>query len=178
MRNDDYKKRKVVVLNHKADIIGYFDSIKELVEATGYSASSVYKAVRYGWIYRCMRIVYEKEYRERYINGTIEELKFGTKVERGVERGKKIVQSMSSDTMLKRNKKISDYWKRKVREDREAPVYKAVEAAKKPVLCIENGNTYPSIREAGRSLKIGNSFICAVLKGRKKSAHGLTFKYV
>lgn len=47
----------------------------------------------------------------------------------------------------------------------------------KRVVC-SNGEIYPSINEASRVLKIDNSYIVKVLKGKRKYAHGYTFTYV
>lgn len=53
-----------------------------------------------------------------------------------------------------------------------------VENVRKPVRCIETGETFPSQSEAARQLKMSQSCIWAVLVGRKKSAKGLTFEHV
>lgn len=46
----------------------------------------------------------------------------------------------------------------------------------KPIVC-SNGNTYNSIRDAGVLLGVSSGGICEVLKGRRKTAGGYTFKY-
>lgn len=51
------------------------------------------------------------------------------------------------------------------------------EKRKRPIRC-SNGQTYASIREAGRILGIPSPNIICVLKGRYKQAFGYTFSYV
>lgn len=48
----------------------------------------------------------------------------------------------------------------------------------KPVLCIDNGITYPSCMAAGRALGIDNGSIARVAKGEYKQMKGYHFKFV
>lgn len=47
----------------------------------------------------------------------------------------------------------------------------------KRILC-SNGNIYPSINEASRTLKIDNSCIVKVLKGKRTHVKGYSFNYI
>lgn len=46
-----------------------------------------------------------------------------------------------------------------------------------PVICVETGKVYHSIREAARELRITPSIISAIAKGEYPSYHKLHFKY-
>lgn len=173
----EYNKKKVVILNYKAEIIGCFDSLKDFADYGGFPPSSVSHAFRAKRVYRCMKIILETEYHERYMKGTIEELKFKTLKERNIEKGARL-RIMTKEAFLERNRKISEYHKKLVREGKDAPVFKAIERVKKPIICVENSTYYPCVKDASRALNINDSYICSVLKGKRKSAHGLTFKYV
>ena len=48
----------------------------------------------------------------------------------------------------------------------------------KSVVCVDTGEIYGSIHEASRKIGITASNICAVLKGRRKTTKGMTFKYL
>lgn len=48
----------------------------------------------------------------------------------------------------------------------------------KPVICINNGKVYPSVSEAARNLKVRDSTISKVCKGKQKKTKGLRFEYV
>ena len=48
---------------------------------------------------------------------------------------------------------------------------------KNSVYCPETDTIYPSIQECGRQLNIGATAICAVCKGKHKTAHGYHFYY-
>jgi hypothetical protein len=45
------------------------------------------------------------------------------------------------------------------------------------IVCVENGNTYSSILEASIVLSVSSGNICSVLKGKRRTAGGFTFKY-
>lgn len=53
----------------------------------------------------------------------------------------------------------------------------AAKKDKKPVICMETGQTYPSIHECARQMNLAATNICAVLRGRNKSVHGYHFCY-
>lgn len=61
--------------------------------------------------------------------------------------------------------------------DRISIVQKNRTDLSKRVMC-SNGEIYPSINEASRVLQIDNSYIVKVLKGKRKHAHGYSFKYI
>lgn len=48
---------------------------------------------------------------------------------------------------------------------------------KRPVYCIELDTTYESIQECARQSGILATVICAVVRGRYNSTHGLHFRY-
>jgi hypothetical protein len=47
----------------------------------------------------------------------------------------------------------------------------------KPIVCIETGEIFPSIKSAAERLGVTPGFLTNVIKGRKPSAKGLHFKY-
>lgn len=173
----EHNKKKVVILNHNADIIGYFDSLNDFVKTSGFPLSSVSHAFRLKRVYKCMLIIPETEYHQRYRDGTIEELKFKTLKERNKDRGLLIQKSMTRERILERNSKISESIKKRVKAGQHECIYKAVEACRIPIVCNENGKHYTSIREASRDLKVNDSAISKVLKGKRKRICGYTFRY-
>ena len=48
---------------------------------------------------------------------------------------------------------------------------------KKPVICVETGEIYPSIQQCARELGIEATYICACCKGRLKAIKGYHFEY-
>lgn len=46
------------------------------------------------------------------------------------------------------------------------------------VRCLETGRIYPSIRSAARELGISEYGISLVLRGKKKTTHGMRFEYI
>lgn len=53
----------------------------------------------------------------------------------------------------------------------------SINKAKKPVICIETGVIYPSVKEAGEAFGVVDKAIRRVLKGERKKYKGLTFSY-
>lgn len=49
---------------------------------------------------------------------------------------------------------------------------------KRAILCIETDTRYESIKHAAIDLKLQSGHICNVLKGKRKSTGGYTFKYI
>ena len=49
---------------------------------------------------------------------------------------------------------------------------------RKPVVCIETGRVFVSVRDAGRKLGISHKHISAVCRGERKSAYGLHWKFL
>lgn len=66
-------------------------------------------------------------------------------------------------------KQMSDEQKRKVSEN---------STVTKKVMCINTGDVFRSITDAGRCYGVANSNISAVCKGKRKRAKGLVFKYL
>jgi len=48
----------------------------------------------------------------------------------------------------------------------------------KPIVCIETGEIFPSIKEAAEKMGITPGFLTNVLKGRKQTAKGCHFKFI
>lgn len=47
-----------------------------------------------------------------------------------------------------------------------------------PILCVETGKIYPTIKLASKEIKVASQFISAVLNGRRMTAGGFHWKYV
>lgn len=48
---------------------------------------------------------------------------------------------------------------------------------KKSIICIETGQEFDSLHAAAKALKLQVGHVCSVLKGKRKSTGGFTFKY-
>lgn len=53
----------------------------------------------------------------------------------------------------------------------------SVRACSKPVLCVENGNVYQSLREAARNTKAMQAHISECLRGKRHTAGGFHWEY-
>ncbi len=70
------------------------------------------------------------------------------------------------------NQHLSDKSKRKIAETR------AKNGCAYPVLCVETGKTYISLREASRDTGVNRSSIASCCKGKRESAKGYHFEYI
>lgn len=60
----------------------------------------------------------------------------------------------------------------------ESEIQSLIERTVRPIICIETGIEYPSLKTAAESLNLSKGNICSVLKGNRKSTKGFTFKYL
>jgi group I intron endonuclease len=63
---------------------------------------------------------------------------------------------------------------------KEDPIKTKARIAKnfKPIMCIETGEAFPSIKEAAKKMGVTPGFLTNVLKGRKQTAKGCHFKFI
>lgn len=162
--------RPIVVINYKAEVVAYYDSIKECAEVNGFKPKSVYYAALRGRILHCLKFISEPVYREHWMNGTLHELQFKTKEQRKQER-------LSNMMNARKSPEVENHRRQKIAESQKQRQAKgirtwenATEARKKPVICIETGQTFPSVRAAARHFCVAISTISnAIHYGRKVS---------
>lgn len=109
----------------------------------------------------------------------------------GKERSKKIGQSISNALRLKGIKPPSRLGSKGSEKQREAvrllstnrkrsqkEIDLLIARTVRPIQCVENGITYPSLKNAAESLGLNKGNICSILKGTRKHTKGLTFRYL
>lgn len=70
-------------------------------------------------------------------------------------------------------KYLKDY-----KEDENYELYSDRDLIKKKIICIETGEKFASIKEAGYKMGLRPNAICAVLRKRQNTTGGYTFKYL
>lgn len=70
------KKRPVVAVNPDGSVAGYFECIKDAVDKYGMDRHSITDSCRRGTICRGLRWWYEEEFREIYLRGETDKLKY------------------------------------------------------------------------------------------------------
>lgn len=83
---------------------------------------------------------------------------------------KRFYQEQITETQIKERRE-------RARSLSEIALEAAHKATKKTIVCLETGETYESINQAGRTLGIDPGNICKVLKGKFKHTNNLHFIY-
>ena len=85
------------------------------------------------------------------------------------------------------SKPLSDYWillgkylweESQPRPISEEQIRKTIERSSKPVICLDTGIIYSSIREASKATGCHSSDICYCCKGQNKPSKGFHWKYI
>lgn len=109
----------------------------------------------------------------KYIRYGAETHSYGKSYRKGKKASEETRRKISEG---QRGRRLSEDTKKKMSESRlKSPFLKLV---KKSILCIENNTVYQSMSEAAQLLNISVSNLCNVLKGKRKSAGGYSFKYL
>lgn len=170
-------KIPIIVLNYKAKVLSYYESIKECIDMNGFSRTSVYRAFKHRKIHRCMLFIRETEYRQHWEAGTTHLLQFKTLKERNKETGLRLVKArVSLGSEEKRRKHISETMKAKHANGHPWNFEKSFHKKMKPVKCIETGIIYPSLNEASRQLGVNLSYVSRAVRSTWK-VKGLTLRY-
>jgi hypothetical protein len=170
-------RKRIVVINRKAEVIGSFESIRECCRINNFCESSIYEAKRRNMIWKGMKFMEEKVYREYFMKGTLDELKFGTIQERRSEKIRTLFKKMSNETKERRRKAISEKAKEDIKKGKRPHVYLWGASHKKMIECIQTGKVYASLKEAAAELGVHHSSVSqSVRKGNKTK--GMNFKFV
>ena len=172
-----HNNKPIVVINHKAEVLGVYDSIKECIEINGFPACVVYHAAAQRFTYRGMMFISQEEHREHWENGTLHLLQFGTKKERLHNGILKTVQNRSAPEIENRRRRLISEKHKKLFDEGKSNLNKAIQARKRPVMCIDTGQVFPSVSDAAAAIQTNNGAICrSIRKGYR--TRGVKFKYV
>lgn len=176
MANKD--KKPICLLNYKAKLIAYYESISDFIKLSGFPSNSVYHAFRNRTIYRNMLIIEEREYRKHWEEGTISELQFKTKAERDKDKIKPMTESKKrKDVEYRRRNKLREAIQQRKVLGLPMPWQISATSTSRPVICLDTNVVYPSINEAARQIGISTCSIHRAVTRNYKS-RGLTFRYV
>jgi hypothetical protein len=172
-----YNMKKIVVINRKAEVIGVYESVLECCRVNGFYDSTIYESKRRRRVYKGMLFLEEKDYREYFMRGALDELKFGTIQERRSEKVKNIFQKMTKETNERRKKAISEKAKKDIKQGKRPHVYLWGASHKKMIECVQTGKVYSSLQEAALELGVHHSTVSQSLRKGYKTK-GVNFKYV
>lgn len=165
------RKRSVVAVNPDGSIAGYFEFIKDAVEKYGMDRHSITDSCKRGTICRGLRWWYEEEFREIYLRGEFEKLKYTLDPNRDrltyhFKKGHKAGNGWDRCSEEKKAKRREIARERAFQMIREGHKNFGKPKMEKPVRCITTGKEYDSLKacsadtgipsnQIGRAAKLG-----------------------
>ena len=158
------KPMRVIALNKDAKMIGQFDSIANAARYMGASYASLNVRLIKKKPYKQILFIREPEYREHWLKGTTDTLKFLSRKENIANRLHKQWKNKDSEAkkaFVERLHKNRDEWNKLNKN--------------KKVICVETGEVYESIYDCANKNEIPKGSMNRILKhGTKRN--GKTFK--
>ncbi len=169
-----FQPRPVLVLGQDGSILRRFPSVKSAAEAFGLkSAHSVSKACQGKFYCRGFRLMYEEEYKpwgdyrnrrsgDRDINGRL--VKGHHANDKMRRKSEETMRKIRSEARTRATAMVND------------PGNRFGEGVKKPVVCVDTGERFDSLKAAAEHFGIPLNQISMAIK-RHGRCHGLAFKY-
>ena len=165
------RKRSVVAVNPDGSVAGYFEFIKDAVDKYGMDRHSITDSCKRGTICRGLRWWYEEEFREIYLRGEFEKLKYTLDPNRDrltyhFKKGHKAGNGWDRCAEEKKQKRRELARKRALQMIHEEHNSFGKPKMEKPVRCITTGKEYDSLKacsadtgipsnQIGRAAKLG-----------------------
>lgn len=158
------KKRPVVAVNPDGSIAGYFECIKDAVDKYGMDRHSITDSCRLGTICRGLRWWYEEEFREIYLRGETDKLKYTLDPNRDrltyhFKKGHKAGNGWDKCSEAKKKRRREIARKRALQMIQEGKKNFAKPRMEKPVRCITTGKEYDSLKTCSADTGIASNQI-------------------
>lgn len=158
------KKRPVVAVNPDGSIAGYFECIKDAVEKYGMDRHSITDSCRLGTICRGLRWWYEEEFREIYLRGETDKLKYTLDPNRDrltyhFKKGHKAGNGWDKCSEAKKKRRREIARKRALQMIQEGHKNFGKPKMEKPVRCITTGKEYDSLKTCSADTGIASNQI-------------------
>ena len=158
--------KPIVAINQKGEAIAYYESAMEASRINGINVNNIYYAVNHGT--RCYRLrwMHEKDYRDLWMDGRTDEIRFSNKQiqSNGV---RKQWANMSQEKKDERCRKISER-KKEMFQQGVISSASAVAARSRPLICYNTGEEYPSVAAFARAINTQATYVSkAIRKGKR-----------
>lgn len=158
------RKRSVVAVNPDGSIAGYFEFIKDAVDKYGMDRHSITDSCKRGTICRGLRWWYEEEFREIYLRGEFEKLKYTLDPNRDrltyhFKKGHKAGNGWDRCSEEKKAKRREIARERAFQMIREGHKNFGKPKMEKPVRCITTGKEYDSLKACSADMGIPSNQI-------------------
>ena len=158
------RKHSVVAVNPDGSIAGYFEFIKDAVDKYGMDRHSITDSCKRGTICRGLRWWYEEEFREIYLRGEFDKLKYTLDPNRDrltyhFKKGHKFGNGWDRCSEEKKQKRRELARKRALQMIQEGKKNFAKPRMEKPVRCITTGKEYDSLKTCSADTGIASNQI-------------------
>lgn len=176
------KKRAVVAVNPDGSVAGYFECIKDAVDKYGMDRHSITDSCRRGTICRGLRWWYEEEFREIYLRGENDKLKYTLDPNRDrltyhFKKGHKAGNGWDKCSEEKKKKRREIARERALQMIQEGTKNFAKPKMKRPVRCITTGKEYDSLKSCAADTGIASNQIGRAARLRV-ATHKKRFEFI
>lgn len=169
------RKRPIVSIDGQGEIVSYYESTSQAAKLLGMKVANLHRAVRKGTLCRGRMWMYEADYREYWMQGRTEELAYSEHEIRS-QRAVRAWSRLSSEQKKERGRLIS----RAHHASLKVQQYDGKSgwtATSKPVMCVNTGKCFDSVRKCAASIGVSPAGISMALKvGRR--IKGFVIKYI
>ena len=151
----------VVAINSKGEVAGSYESITQAARINGTECQNISKAIANRTYHRKHLWMYEKDYRNYWMEGRTDELKISWK-EFCSKRSKKRWANMSEGSKAERNRKVS--LARRLDESNTHRMSALGISRRKKVKNYTYGEVYESVTAAAKALGSDTAYISRVIK--------------
>lgn len=156
------RKRPIVSVDEQGEIVSYYESTSEAAKLLGMHLANLHRAVRKGTICKGRKWMYEAEYREYWMQGRTGELAYS---EHEI-RSQRAVRSWSrlSPERRKEMGRLISKGLRVSPKVRQFDGKSAWSVTSQPVMCVNTGERFDSIKKCAKGLGISAAGIQKALK--------------
>lgn len=174
------RKRVVVAVNPDGSVAEVFDYIKDAVAKYGMDRHSITKSCKHGSICHGWKWFYEEDFRRIYVNCEYEKLQFTLDPNRDpvtyrFVKGHKAGSGYTKLTEEQKRKKIGRTKEAMKRRKENGGYEESARKMWKPVVCLNDGLEFPSIKHASGHYGIPIAQISSAIH-RVGSCKGLKFR--
>jgi len=176
MEKKDKRFKAIVAVGNDGAMAGYFEKIMDAVRKYGFTAGKLGEAIKTGKVYYGFKWMLDDDYKKLWLEGKTHELAFErTKYNRPMTKGTTPFKPMAewSDESKRKYRESQSRKAKRLWHDPNCKFGKCV--VKKPIVCVNTGVEYPSIKQAARELGIQSHQITGAIS-RHGTVHGLKFE--
>ena len=170
-----FQAHPVVAVDRNGQVISYYESITEAARINGSRRANISRSVINRTLHKGVLWLYEKDYRELWFEGRLDELHYSVRKIRSESARK----GWSKRTRAQREAQKEACRKKRLEYlSRHKPDMEKVWSERcKPVLCISTGKVYESASAFARVIGVDHSAVTYAIRNGRKTK-GMIVKYI